>query len=94
MRGTKYHTRTAIILLSTAAVLFNLIIILVRLWVAGEGPTIEWSHLPRKIVRGKRLSVLLRQKILGNIKLLEIRLGFFPPQEEDLFISGQIVEER
>ena len=26
------------------------------MWVAGEGPTIEWSHLPRKIVREKRLS--------------------------------------
>ena len=24
---------------------------LVQLWVAGEGPTIEWSHVPRKIVR-------------------------------------------
>ena len=26
------------------------------LWVAGEGPTIEWSCLPRKIVREKRPS--------------------------------------
>ena len=26
-------------------------IIFVQPWVAGEGPTIEWSHLPRKIVR-------------------------------------------
>ena len=25
------------------------------MWVAGEGPTIEWSYLPRKIVREKRL---------------------------------------
>ena len=32
------------------------IVVLVQLWVAGEGPTIEWSHLPRKIVREKRLS--------------------------------------
>ena len=31
-------------------------IILVQLWVAGEGPTIEWSYLQRKIVREKRLS--------------------------------------
>ena len=69
-------------------------ILLVQLWVAGEGPTIEWSHLPRKILREKRLSFLLRQKILGNIKLLGIRLGWFPPQEEELFTSGQIVEER
>ena len=28
--------------------------VLVQLWVAGEGPTIEWSHLPRRIVREKR----------------------------------------
>ena len=39
-------------------------------------------------------SGLLRQNILGNIKLLGITLGCFPPQEEDLFMSGQIVEER
>ena len=32
------------------------ITILVQLWVAGEGPTIDWSYLPRKIVREKRLS--------------------------------------
>ena len=32
------------------------IITLVQLWVAGEGPTIEWSHHPRKIVREKKLS--------------------------------------
>ena len=32
------------------------IIILVQLWVADEGRTIEWSYLPRKIVRRKRLS--------------------------------------
>ena len=25
-------------------------------WVAGEGPTIEWSYRPRKMVREKRLS--------------------------------------
>ena len=31
-------------------------ILLVQLWVAGEGPTIEWSYLPRKIVREKKLS--------------------------------------
>ena len=68
-------------------------IVLVQLWVAGEGPTIERSHLPRKIVREKILSFLLRQKILGNIQLLGIRLGWFSPQE-DLFISGHIVEER
>ena len=37
---------------------------------------------------------LLRQKTLGNINLLGIRLGCFPPQEEDLFMSVQIVEER
>ena len=36
------------------------------MWVAGEGPTIEWSHLPRKIVREKRLSFFLRLKILGH----------------------------
>ena len=30
--------------------------VLVELWVAGEGPTIDWSHLPRKIEREKRLS--------------------------------------
>ena len=28
-------------------------IVLVLMWVAGEGPTIELSHLPRKIVRGR-----------------------------------------
>ena len=40
-------------------ILFTLkIIILVQLWVAGEGPTIEWPHLPRKIVR-KRLSEVM-----------------------------------
>ena len=50
--------------------------------------------LPRKIVHEKRLSFLLRQKILGNIKILGIRLGYFQPQEEDLFVTGQIVEER
>ena len=32
------------------------IILLVQLWVEGEPPTIEWSWLPRKIVREKRLS--------------------------------------
>ena len=31
-------------------------IVLVQLWVAGEGPTTEWSHLPRKTRREKRLS--------------------------------------
>ena len=56
---------------SNPAEYFNIItfnmIVLVQLWVAGEGPTIEWSHLPRRIVSEKRLSFLLRQKILGNI---------------------------
>ena len=32
------------------------LIILVQLWVAGKYPTIEWSYLPRMIVREKRLS--------------------------------------
>ena len=32
------------------------IVVLVQLWVAGEDPTIEWSHLARKIVHEKRLS--------------------------------------
>ena len=32
-------------------------IIPVQLRVAGAGPTIEWSYLPRKIVREKRLSL-------------------------------------
>ena len=36
------------------------IIILVQLWVAGEGPTIEWSYLPRKIVLQKRIRILPR----------------------------------
>ena len=39
-------------------------------------------------------SGLLRQEILGKTKLLGIRPGCFPPQEVDLFTSGQIVEER
>ena len=39
-------------------------------------------------------SGFLRQKVLRNIKLLRIRLGCFPPKEEDLFMSGQVVEER
>ena len=47
-----FYIRTAI-LLSSVTLNFN---ILVQLWVAGEGPTIEWSYLPRKIVREKRLS--------------------------------------
>ena len=42
------------------------IIALVQPWVAGKGATIEWSHLPRKIVREKRLSFFLRLKILGH----------------------------
>ena len=37
------------------------IIVLVQLCVVGEGPTIEWSHLPRKIVREKSL-VLVRTR--------------------------------
>ena len=42
---------------SCRVVLFTLnIIIPVQLWVAGEGPTIEWSYVPRQIVREKRLS--------------------------------------
>ena len=49
------------------------------------------SHVAERL---KVDSGLLRQKILGNIKLLGIRLGCFPPQEEDLIMSGQIVEER
>ena len=28
---------------------------IMKLWVAGEGPTIGWSYLRRKIVREKRL---------------------------------------
>ena len=51
---TLHYTRTSILL---STVLFPLdIIILAKLWVAGEGPTIEWSYLPRKIVREKRPS--------------------------------------
>ena len=44
-----YHTA---ILLSILVFSLN-IIILVQPWVAGGGPTIEWSYLPRKIVREK-----------------------------------------
>ena len=33
---------------------FTLKFMLVQLWVAGGGPTIEWSYLRRKIVREKR----------------------------------------
>ena len=53
--STFYHTRTAI-LPSTINYFEHYYIILVQLWVAGEGPNIEWSYLPRKIVREKRLS--------------------------------------
>ena len=35
---------------------FEHYILLVQMWVAGEGPTIEWSYLPRKIAREKRTS--------------------------------------
>ena len=39
-------------------VLFTLnSIILAQLCVADEGPTIEWSYLPRKVVRENRLSL-------------------------------------
>ena len=38
-----------------AVIYFDIIILVQQLWVAGEGPTIEWSYLPRKIVREKRL---------------------------------------
>ena len=51
---TLYHTRRTATLLSTIIyqVLFTLNInILVQLWVAGEGPTMEWSYLRRKVVR-------------------------------------------
>ena len=42
---------------SCGVLLFTLnTIMLVQLWVAGEGPTVEWSYLPRKIVREKRPS--------------------------------------
>ena len=34
----------------------NIIMLLQLFWVAGEGPTIEWSYRPRKMVREKRLS--------------------------------------
>ena len=48
-----FYIRTAI-LLSSVTLNFN---ILVQLWVAGEGPTIEWSYSPHKIiVCEKRLS--------------------------------------
>ena len=38
---------------------------LVQLWVAGEGPTIEWSHLARKIVRERRLFFLEGMEIVS-----------------------------
>ena len=48
-----------IILVRTAFLLSKIIsldiIILAQLWVTGEGPTIEWSYLRRKIMREKRL---------------------------------------
>ena len=46
-------TRTIMLVQQSCWVLlFTLdIIILVQLWVAGEGPTIEWPYLARKIVR-------------------------------------------
>ena len=31
------------------SIIYLNIIVLVQLWVEGEGPTIEWSHLPRKM---------------------------------------------
>ena len=34
----------------------SIVLLVQLLWVAGEGPTIEWSYFPRKIVREKRLS--------------------------------------
>ena len=38
------------------SILFTLTtIMLVQLWIAGEGPAIEWSYLPRKIVREKSI---------------------------------------
>ena len=43
------------ILLSTI-ISFELYYTGIELWVAGEGPTIELSYLPRKIMREKRLS--------------------------------------
>ena len=36
--------------------LYYTTVLIVQLWVAGEGPTIEWSYIPRKTVREKRLS--------------------------------------
>ena len=35
------------------------------MWVAGEGPTIEWSHLARKIVRERRLFFLEGMEIVS-----------------------------
>ena len=49
--GTRRAMLRSIILFS-----LNIVTILAQLWVAGERPTIEWSCLPRKIVREKRLS--------------------------------------
>ena len=65
--ATPYSYVTAI--LESTSVYFNLnIIVFVQLCVAGEGPTIEWSHLPRKIVREKRQSFLGH----GDLLVLEV----------------------
>ena len=57
-RSSEHYTILAQQSCWVLTVFFTLnIIILVQLWVAGEFPTIEWSYLPRKIVREKRLSL-------------------------------------
>ena len=67
-----------------------------NLYLGGTMRPVENSKKEPHIAERLKLdsSGLLRQEILGKTKLLGIRPGCFPPQEVDLFTSGQIVEER
>ena len=58
------------------------IFIIVELSVAGEGPTVEWSYLPRKIVREKRLSfrghgdcLIVLKLVVCLVDLMQVGVG-------------------